>query len=391
VISCYVGDPSVDQQSFTGGWFRTGDCGSMDRDGYLFIKGRDKQFVNRGGTKIAPCEIEGCCRDSANGSSNARRSPTASRRPVTGSSPLPDYNDMIYAASAAEVEQRRRAFIAVIVLRDPRASAETEIREFVSRQLSYFKVPRRLVFLDNIAKGPTGKPHRIGLAVELGLVDPREAHPKDVPLDASRTELEDVFATMWARNIGIEWVTVDDNFFEIGGDSLAAMEVIAGTEQVTGQRLTIAALFEAPTITQFATLVEQSGPRGQSYVVAIQGRGSKPPFFCVDAGPRYLRLAECLDTDRPFLGLLHPNAVATGIEAMAEFSVKTIRAVQPDGPYFVGGWCASGLIAYETCAAASGAGSRSCAASPVRCGEPRAIGLCRRMSSTGRFGFICVG
>jgi hypothetical protein len=61
---------------------------------------------------------------------------------------------------------------------------------------------------------------------------------------------------------------------------------MAGTEQVTGQRLTIAALCEAPTITQLAALIEQSDPRGRSYVITIQGRGSKSPFFCVDAGPR---------------------------------------------------------------------------------------------------------
>jgi acyl-CoA synthetase (AMP-forming)/AMP-acid ligase II/thioesterase domain-containing protein/aryl carrier-like protein len=321
VISCYVGDPSVDQQGFTGGWFRTGDCGSMDRDGYLFIKGRVKEFINRGGTKIAPREIEEV---------------------------LLDHSNVAEAVVFAMPDTRLGEEVAAaIVLREPRASAETEIREFVSRQLSYFKVPRRLVFLDKIPKGPTGKPHRVGLAAELGLVEPRKAHRKDVPLDALRTELEDVFATMWARIIGIERVSVDDNFFEIGGDSLAAMEAIAGTEQVTGQRLTIAALFEAPTITQFAALIEQSDPRGQSYVIPIQGNGSKPPLFCVDAGPRYLRLAEYLGTDRPFLGLLHPNAVATTIEAMAEFSVKTIRAVQPDGPYFISGWCAAGLTAYE--------------------------------------------
>jgi hypothetical protein len=206
VISSYFGYPSVDRQSFTGGWFRTGDCGSMDRDGYLFIKGRAQEIMNRGGTKIAPHEIEEV---------------------------LLDHSNVGEAVVFAMPDTR---LAAAIVLRDPRTSAETEIREFVSRQLSYFKVPRRLVFLDKIPKGPTGKPHRVGLGAELGSVELREAHRKDVHLDASRTDLEDVLATMWARIIGIERVSVDDNFFEIGGDSLAAMEVIAGTEQVTGTK-----------------------------------------------------------------------------------------------------------------------------------------------------------
>jgi oxalate---CoA ligase len=294
--------PSVDQQNFTGGWFRTGDCGSMDRDGYLFIKGRAKEFINRGGTKIGPREIEEVLLDHSN----------------VGEAVVFAMPDKLLGEEVA----------AAIVLRDPRASAETEIREFVSRQLSYFKVPRRLVFLDKIPKGPTGKPRRVGLAAELGLVEPREAHRKDVPLEASRTQLEDVFATMWARIIGIERVSVDDNFFEIGGDSLAAVEVIAATEQVTAQRLTIAAIFEAPTVTQFAALIEHSDPRGQSYVIPSKARDQNRRSFAL-MGASYLRLAECLGTDRPFLGLLHPKDAATSIEAMAQFSV--VRRYNPTG------------------------------------------------------------
>jgi acyl-CoA synthetase (AMP-forming)/AMP-acid ligase II len=149
VISSYVGDPSVDQQSFTGGWLRTGDFGSMDRDGYLFIKGRAKEFINRGGTKIAPREIEEVLLDHSNVA-----------EAVVFTMPDTRLGEEVAAA---------------IVLRDPGASAEIASQEFVSRQLSYFKVPRRLVFLDKIPKGATGKPHRVGLAAELGLVEAREA------------------------------------------------------------------------------------------------------------------------------------------------------------------------------------------------------------------------
>jgi acyl carrier protein len=78
----------------------------------------------------------------------------------------------------------------------------------------------------------------------------------------SRTPLEDVFATIWARIIGTERVGLDD-FFEIGGDSLAAMELIAAIEQVTGRRLTMAALFEAPTIRLLAAFVERYDPGAQ--------------------------------------------------------------------------------------------------------------------------------
>jgi acyl-CoA synthetase (AMP-forming)/AMP-acid ligase II/thioesterase domain-containing protein/acyl carrier protein len=319
VISCYLGNAAANQQSFTGGWFRTGDVGSIDRDGYVFIKGRAKEFINRGGVKISPYEIEEVLLEHPNVA-----------------------EAVVFAMPESRVGEE---VAAAIVLREPRLAAADDIREFASRQLSYFKIPRQIVFLDKLPKGPTGKPQRVGLAARLGL--PREEHRENVPMCETHSPLEDVFATMWAHIIGKERVGLDDNFFEIGGDSLAAMELIAAIEQVTGQKLTIAALFQAPTIKQLAALVERYDPGGESYVVPLQGKGSKPPFFCVDAGPRYLSLAQRLGPDRPILGLIHSNAIATSIEAMAEFSVKSIRAVQPDGPYFVGGWCTGGLIAYE--------------------------------------------
>jgi oxalate---CoA ligase len=321
VISCYAGNQSDNQQSFTGGWFRTGDVGLFDRDGYLFIKGRAKEFINRGGTKICPLEIEEV---------------------------LLDHPDVAEAVVFAVPEPRLGEEVAAaVVLQRPRPSAATAIREFASYRLSYFKVPRQVVLLDEIPKGPTGKPLRVGLAARLGLTVPPEEHRQNVLIPASSTQLEEVLATMWAHIIGTERVGLHDDFFQIGGDSLAAMDLITGIEQVTGQVLTLAALFQAPTIKQLAAFIEQSGPEWQPYVVPIQGSGSRPPFFCVDAGPRYLGLAQRLGADRPILGLLHPHAVATSIEVMAEFSVKSIRAVQPEGPYFVGGWCGAGLLAYE--------------------------------------------
>jgi oxalate---CoA ligase len=320
VISSYVDDQSASEQSFFGGWFRTGDIGSVDRDGYVFIKGRIKEIINRGGMKISPYEIEEV---------------------------LLGHPNVAEAVAFAIPETRLGEEVAAaVVLRRLSSDAATEIREFTSRELSDFKVPRQLVFLDEIPKGPTGKPQRVGLAAKLGLIaTPREEHRVDLPTHESRTELEELFATMWARILGIEAVGLHDNFFEIGGDSLAAMELIAGIEQVTGQSLTISALFEAPTINQLAAFVAQDHPGWLPYVVPLQTMGSRLPFFCVDAGPSYLTLARRLGPDQPLLGLLRP--AATSVEAMAQFCVKSIRAVQPEGPYFVGGWCTAGLIAYE--------------------------------------------
>ena len=321
VISCYVDNQSTDMESFAGDWFRTGDIGLIDHDGYLFIKGRTKEIINRGGMKISPYEVEEV---------------------------LLDHPNVAEAVAFAIPDWRLGEEVAAaIVLRRPNRTTAMEIRNFASQQLSDFKIPRELVFLDEIPKGPTGKLQRVGLAAKLGLVaTPRAKHQVDVTHE-SHTQLEDLLATMWARIIGVERVGPHDNFFEIGGDSLAAMEFIGGIEQVTGKGLTIAALFEAPTIKQLVAFIEQDHPGWLPYVVPIQGKGSRSPFFCAEAGPDYLSLTRRLGTDQPFLGLLYESILPTDLEAVAEFSVKSMRAVQPEGPYFIGGWCTAGLIAYE--------------------------------------------
>ena len=140
----------------------------------------------------------------------------------------------------------------------------------------------------------------------------------------SRMQLEDLFATMWAHIIGTERVGLHDKFFDIGGDSLAAVDLIAGMEQVTGRRLTIAAaLFQAPTIKQLTTFINQPDPEWQPYVVPILRRGSQRPFFRVGAGPRYLSLAWHLSTDLDWK--LGRGGVITG-----EFDVVEIQGGHSD-------------------------------------------------------------
>jgi len=108
------------------------------------------------------------------------------------------------------------------------------------------------------------------MTAKLGFIAPREEYRENVPMRESRMQLEDLFATMWAHIIGTERVGLHDNFFDIGGDSLAAVDLIAGMEQVTGRRLTIAAaLFQAPTIKQLTTFINQPDPEWQPYVVPI--------------------------------------------------------------------------------------------------------------------------
>lgn len=125
-------------------WFRTGDQGSFDKDGFLELTGRLKEIINRGGEKISPLEVDGVLMDFP-----------AIAQVVTFALPHPKLGEEVAAA---------------VVLREGQTATERDIRDFAATRMADFKVPRKVVILDEIPKGATGKMQRIGMAEKLGLV-----------------------------------------------------------------------------------------------------------------------------------------------------------------------------------------------------------------------------
>jgi len=174
-----------------------------------------------------------------------------------------------------------------------------------------------------------------------------------VQLDDSTQQLRRI----WQRLLGIESVDLDQNYFDLGGDSILAVQLFAQIEQVFKVKLPVATLFDAPTITELAQALRRESPSsGWSPLVAIQAAGSRPPFFCIHgAGGNvliYRELALNLGPDQPIYGLQSPGldgscAPLPRVEDMAALYVKEIRKVRPLGPYFLGGYCGGGTIAYE--------------------------------------------
>lgn len=143
VSAGYQNNPEANAEAFSGGWFRTGDQGIIDDDGYLRLTGRLKEIINRGGEKISPREVDEV---------------------------LLDHPGVVQAVTfAMPHEKLGEEVAAAIVLGEGTQVSERELREFAGSRLARFKVPRRVVFLDAIPKGPTGKLQRIGLAEKLGL------------------------------------------------------------------------------------------------------------------------------------------------------------------------------------------------------------------------------
>jgi acyl-CoA synthetase (AMP-forming)/AMP-acid ligase II len=143
VTSGYENNPKANAEAFTKGWFRTGDQGVMDAEGYLSITGRLKEIINRGGEKISPREVDEVLMDHP-----------AVQQVVTFAVPHEKLGEDVAAA---------------VVLREGQKATERELREFAGRRLADYKVPRKVLFLDEIPKGATGKLQRIGLAAKLGL------------------------------------------------------------------------------------------------------------------------------------------------------------------------------------------------------------------------------
>jgi len=144
IMRGYENNPEANARAFTDGWFRTGDEGYLDEDGYLFLTGRLKELINRGGEKVSPREVD----------------EVLLRHPAVAQA----------LAFALPHERLGEEVAAAVVLREGASASEGELRDYAAARLAPFKVPRRIVILDEIPKGPTGKPQRIGLAEKLGLV-----------------------------------------------------------------------------------------------------------------------------------------------------------------------------------------------------------------------------
>jgi acyl-CoA synthetase (AMP-forming)/AMP-acid ligase II len=143
VTAGYENNAKANAENFVNGWFRTGDQGIIDQQGYLRLTGRLKELINRGGEKVSPLEIDAVLMD----------------HPAVAQC----------LAFALPHDKLGEEVAAAIVLREGVAATDHELREFAGLRLAAFKVPRKIVFLDEIPKGATGKLMRIGLAEKLGL------------------------------------------------------------------------------------------------------------------------------------------------------------------------------------------------------------------------------
>ncbi|GIV57622.1 MAG: AMP-dependent synthetase [Rhodothermaceae bacterium] len=228
VTAGYAGNPEANARAFTDGWFRTGDEGYLDEDGYLVLTGRIKEMINRGGEKVAPREVDEV---------------------------LLDHPAVAQAVTFAVPDERLGEEVgAAVVLHAPGAVDARTLRRFVAERLAAFKVPRHIVFVDAIPKGPTGKLQRIGLAERLGVRAVERTAPS--PYAPPATPVEEVVAGLWEAVLGHRPVGRHDHFLDLGGDSMLAMRLVARLREHFYIDLSIIDFFEASTVEEQAMVIE---------------------------------------------------------------------------------------------------------------------------------------
>ena len=212
---------------------------------------------------------------------------------------------------------------------------------------------------------PAIEPLGLGFANEQRDHSPNTKHDRGASVTdlsiaqvpATGTDTASQLAAIWQEVLGVEGIGIDQNYFDLGGDSSLAVRMFAQIEKVFKIKLPLATLYDAPTIEELARVLQSnSAACGWSPLVAIQPAGSRPPLFCFHgAGGNvltYRDLSKHLGLDQPFYGLQSQGLDGSGppltsIEDMAALYSKEIRKVQPYGPYFLGGYCGGGTIAFE--------------------------------------------
>jgi acyl-CoA synthetase (AMP-forming)/AMP-acid ligase II len=235
VTAGYADNPEANAKAFAAGWFRTGDQGFIDSAGYIYLTGRLTEFINRGGEKVSPREIEEVLLEHA-------------------------------AVGQAVAFRVRHATLgedvaAAVVLKDGATATADEIRAFMFGRLEEFKIPTQLVIVENIPTGATGKIERIRLEAELA----ERLKPAFVaPRDATEAQVAAIFSEV----LRIGTIGVDDNFFALGGDSLRGFQALARIRAQLRVDLSILELFKGPSVAQVAR--EVARVQGAAEALALE-------------------------------------------------------------------------------------------------------------------------
>jgi acyl-CoA synthetase (AMP-forming)/AMP-acid ligase II/acyl carrier protein len=246
VMHGYENDPEANKLAFRDGWFRTGDLGRIDNDGYLFITGRVSELINRGGVKVSPSEVD-----------LAFLQHRAVLEAATFAVPHPSLGQDVVTA---------------IVLREPGSASVQSLRSFALERLAPSKVPSSVVLVETIPKNSMGKVSRGALldkfapSLIVDYVEPRDSE-------------EALIAAIFAEHFGLAQVGALDHFFRLGGDSLRAARLLETLAKRCGFEIPLPMLFESPTVAELAERLRivRASPKSKQGRIPVADRRSAAP------------------------------------------------------------------------------------------------------------------
>ena len=305
------------------GWFRTGDEGSIDRDGYLYLSGRLKDIINRGGEKVSPREIDEALQDCP-----------GVRRAVSFAIPHARLGEEIGAAVELEPGARLRT---------------SELRTWARARLPAFKVPRVIRIVDELGVGATGKVARADVAARLrvGALDGLGDGGVPVP---PRTPTESHVAAVWRRLFPDRQIGVRTPFEALGGDSLLAVEMLAEVSAAVGFDVPHGEFLEEETIEALAAEIDGARSGRGCPLVALQPDGPRPPVYCIPGHDGILfglaRLARALPAEQPVWAFdLRQLRRSATVDDLAARCLDVLLSRDEQRPYRLAGVCFGGVVA----------------------------------------------
>jgi amino acid adenylation domain-containing protein len=301
--------------------YKTGDLARYLPDGNLEIVGRKDFQVKIRGMRVEIEEIE---------------------------TVLMQHPDVRQAAVIGKKDPSGEQIIVAYIVSKQAEINIGEVRAFLKTKLTDYMMPAAFEIMDALPLTPNNKLDRKRLP---------EPSRKSLTIVPPRDELELQLIEIWKKVLGIQQIGISDNFFDLGGHSLVALQLFAEIQRIWNKRLLLAILFESPTIAELADVIRIEASTSEwSPLVLIEPNGNKPPLFCIHpiGGNvfNYYDLSKNLDIDRPIYGLQARGIDGKQepfdrIEDIASYFIEVIQKIQPQGPYFLIGYSFGGIVAFE--------------------------------------------